>query len=70
MSPRPNLLFVFSDQQSWDMLSCYGNRDLKTPSFDRLAAGGVRFNHSREANTPVGQETFNLQSLFRGFECS
>ncbi|MDP6046470.1 MAG: hypothetical protein QGH94_13600 [Phycisphaerae bacterium] len=23
--PKPNLLFVFSDQQSWDMLGCYGN---------------------------------------------
>ena len=52
MSPRPNLLFVFSDQQSWDMLGCYGNRDLKTPSFDRLAAEGVRFNHCI-ATSPV-----------------
>ncbi len=44
-APKPNLVFVFSDQQSWDMLGCYGNRDLKTPNLDALAAGGVRFTH-------------------------
>lgn len=43
--PRPNLVFVFSDQQSWDMLGCYGNGDVQTPNLDRLAGEGVRFNH-------------------------
>lgn len=42
---RPNLVYVFSDQQSWDMLGCYGNKDLITPHFDRLADEGVRFNY-------------------------
>ena len=41
----PNLLFVFSDQQSWDMLGCYGNDQIVTPNIDKLAADGVRFNH-------------------------
>ncbi|MCK4837270.1 MAG: sulfatase-like hydrolase/transferase, partial [Desulfobulbaceae bacterium] len=42
---RPNLVFVFSDQQSQDMLGCYGNQDIKTPNLDQLAAQGLRFNH-------------------------
>jgi arylsulfatase A-like enzyme len=42
---RPNLVFVFSDQQSWDMMGAYGNTNIVTPNFDRLAAQGVRFNH-------------------------
>ncbi|MBW2252879.1 MAG: sulfatase-like hydrolase/transferase [Deltaproteobacteria bacterium] len=42
---RPNLVFVFSDQQSQDMLGCYGNHGIKTPHLDRLAAEGLRFNH-------------------------
>lgn len=42
---RPNLLFVMSDQQSSDMLGCYGNEQIKTPHLDRFAADGVRFNH-------------------------
>lgn len=49
---RPNLVFVFSDQQSSDMLGCYGNKDLMTPNFDRLAREGVRFNHC-VSNSPV-----------------
>lgn len=42
---RPNLLFVFSDEQSWDMLGCYGNDQVITPHIDQLAAEGIRFNH-------------------------
>ncbi|MHB8969558.1 MAG: sulfatase-like hydrolase/transferase [Pirellulaceae bacterium] len=42
---RPNLVFVLSDQQSWDMLGCYGNRDIQTPNLDKLAREGLRFNH-------------------------
>ena len=41
----PNLVFVFSDQQSSDMLGCYGNEQIQTPNIDGLAAEGVRFNH-------------------------
>ena len=40
---RPNLLFIITDQQSATMLSAAGNRWLKTPASDRLAATGVRF---------------------------
>ncbi|MGD8238513.1 MAG: sulfatase [Armatimonadota bacterium] len=41
----PNLVFVFSDEQSWDMLGCYGNEQIVTPNLDRFAGEGVRFNH-------------------------
>ena len=40
---KPNLVFVFSDQQSSDMLGCYGNKQIKTPVIDQLASEGVRF---------------------------
>ena len=49
---RPNLLFVFSDQQSYDMLGCYGNRQIITPHIDRFAQQAVRFNHCI-SNSPV-----------------
>jgi len=47
---RPNILFIFSDQQRADMLSCAGNKYLKTPAMDSLAAGGVRFERAYCAN--------------------
>ena len=41
---RPvNLLFIMTDQQRWDAMSCAGNTVLKTPNLDRLAAEGARF---------------------------
>ena len=43
---RPNLIFLFTDQQSATMMSCAGNRWLHTPAMDRLAAGGVRFDRA------------------------
>jgi arylsulfatase A-like enzyme len=48
----PNLVFVFSDQHSWDMLGCYGNDEIQTPNLDRLAGEGIRFNHCI-ATSPV-----------------
>jgi arylsulfatase A-like enzyme len=42
---KPNLVFVFSDQQSFDMLGCYGNKDIITPNLDRFATQGIRFQH-------------------------
>lgn len=41
--PRPNILFILTDQQRHDTLGCYGNRQIVTPSLDRLAASGVVF---------------------------
>lgn len=49
---RPNLLFVFSDQHSFDMIGCAGNPQIKTPNIDAFAAQGVRFEHA-VSNCPV-----------------
>jgi arylsulfatase A-like enzyme len=34
---RPNLLFVFSDQHSYDVLGCTGNRQVQTPNLDAFS---------------------------------
>jgi arylsulfatase A-like enzyme len=41
--PRPNVLFVLADDLRWDALGAYGNRDVRTPHLDALAADGLRF---------------------------
>ena len=43
MSERPNILLVFTDQQSANAMSCAGNAEISTPTMDSLAADGVRF---------------------------
>jgi choline-sulfatase len=47
---RPNILWIMTDQQPADALSCAGNTNLHTPAMDRLAADGVRFELSYCAN--------------------
>src|SRR5437763_3141254 len=40
---RPNIVFILTDDQRLDSLGCYGNRFIRTPHIDRLAADGVLF---------------------------
>jgi N-acetylgalactosamine-6-sulfatase len=39
----PNVLFILADDLGWGDLGCYGHRQIKTPSLDRLAAQGTLF---------------------------
>nr|MCU0229674.1 sulfatase-like hydrolase/transferase [Bryobacterales bacterium] len=41
--PRYNLLFLMSDQHQKAAAGCYGNREVKTPHLDSLAAESTRF---------------------------
>lgn len=43
---RPNVLFIFTDQQSIDCMSAAGTPWLQTPNIDALARFGVRFEKS------------------------
>ena len=49
---KPNLIFVFSDQQSYDMLGCYGNSQIITPNLDKLAREGLLFSNCF-SNCPI-----------------
>ena len=45
---RPNILFLFSDDQSYKTLSCYPEAlpGVHTPNIDALAQSGIRFTHA------------------------
>ena len=40
---RPNIVFLFADDQCTYSVGCYGNADVKTPNMDQLAQDGVVF---------------------------
>jgi len=42
----PNVLYLFSDQQQARTVSAYGGALVRTPSIDRIAAGGCRFDNA------------------------
>ncbi len=47
---KPNLVFILTDNQGAWTLGCYGNRDIRTPHIDRLAADGMRFTRAFASN--------------------
>lgn len=67
---KPNLVFVFSDQQSFDMMGCAGNGQIHTPRLDRFAQESVRLTNCF-GNTPVctpwrGMLLSGMHSLHNG----
>ena len=47
---KPNILLIMTDQQHARMMSCAGNKCLKTPALDAMAADGIRFEKAYSAN--------------------
>ncbi len=52
MNPRPNILWLMSDQHNAGCLGCAGHPNVRTPNLDRLAAAGVRFSQAY-CNNPI-----------------
>ena len=48
---KPNIIFVFTDNQQASTLGCYGNTEVHTPNIDRMAAQGTLFNNAFCANS-------------------
>jgi arylsulfatase A-like enzyme len=46
MPRRPNILLIHADQHRIDCLGAYGNREVRTPNLDALAADGVTYANS------------------------
>ncbi len=43
---RPNILLAIGDDHGWPHAGAYGDKVVKTPAFDRIAAEGVLFSHA------------------------
>jgi arylsulfatase A-like enzyme len=40
---KPNVIYIYADDLGYGELGCYGQKKIKTPNLDRLAAAGMRF---------------------------
>lgn len=43
---KPNVLFIFADDQTFESLGALNNNEIKTPNLDRLMARGTVFSHA------------------------
>lgn len=59
---KPNILFIFSDQQRWDTMGCYGQRLSVTPHLDQMASEGAVFEHCYSSQPVCGPTRACLQT--------
>lgn len=45
-SQKPNILFLFADDQTYKGVNALGNKEVLTPNLDKLVEGGVTFTHT------------------------
>ncbi|MDP7250542.1 MAG: sulfatase-like hydrolase/transferase [Planctomycetota bacterium] len=43
LSAAPNFIVIFTDDQGYNDLGCFGSENIKTPHIDRMAKEGMRF---------------------------
>ena len=43
---KPNILFIFADDQCYETVHAFGNEEIETPNLDRLAHDGLTFSHA------------------------
>ena len=45
-TPKPNILFLFADDQTYETVAALGNDEVRTPNLDKLVRNGTTFTHA------------------------
>lgn len=48
---KPNIIYILADDLGYGDLGCYGQKQIKTPNIDQLAADGIRFTQHYSGST-------------------
>jgi len=57
---KPNVVFIMTDQQEYEMMSCMGNKWISTPNMDKIASMGYRFENNYCVNPVSMPSRFSL----------
>jgi hypothetical protein len=48
---KPNMIYILADDLGYGDLGCYGQKQIRTPNLDRMAAEGIRFTQHYAGST-------------------
>ena len=66
---RPNVVFILADDLGCGDLGCFGQKLIKTPNIDRLAAEGMRFTQSYAGDTVCAPSRCTLMTGLHTGHC-
>lgn len=66
----PNFVFIMADDLGYGHLGCYGQKKIRTPVLDRMAAEGVRFTQAYAGNTVCAPSRCTLMTGMHAGHCS
>ncbi len=59
---RPNIIFILADDLGYGDVGCYGQKKIKTPNLDKLAADGIRFTQCYAGTTVCAPSRSSLMT--------
>jgi len=67
---RPNVILILADDLGYGDLGCFGQKSIKTPNLDRMAAEGMRFTQAYAGSTVCAPSRCALMTGLHGGHAS
>jgi uncharacterized sulfatase len=66
---KPNIIFILADDLGYGDLGCYGQKKIKTPNIDRMAAEGMKFTQHYAGSTVCAPSRCTLMTGLHTGHC-